>query len=104
MITIWKFPVGLDGITQVPYGSRIRKVGLQDNQLMVWCEVSTDTLMHETLRITAYATGQPLDLTKHQKYLDTVFTTNGLVWHIFVDKDRSNPGVTLDSLREFHAS
>lgn len=105
MITIWKYPVGIDGAVEVPFGAKIRKVALQDDRLTLWCEVSTDTFLTELLQITAYATGENIRYPQQQKYLDTVFT-RGLVWHIYVDKERATPtkrAATMEELRESHA-
>jgi hypothetical protein len=107
MISIWKYPVGQNGIVEVPIGAKIRKVAMQDGTLTLWCEVSTDTFMREVLQITAYGTGNMINYPREQKYLDTIFLPDGLVWHIYVDKERRSPLppkqlMSMEELRNAH--
>lgn len=66
----------------MPRGSTILKVGVQDDKIVVWYELNPDEPNKDFKTFRFIWTGFVYN--KHPgKYLDTVQTT-GLVWHVFV--------------------
>lgn len=82
MMTIYKYELEIIDHQEIemPAYAQILKVAF-DGALTVWCLVNTGkakSLRH--FRI--FGTGQPCN-GKHDEYIDTVFDSRGLVWHVF---------------------
>jgi hypothetical protein len=84
MDAVWKFPLLVDSPTTVkaPKGARPLSVGLDGNgTLCVWMMANTDRpAVHVTFNV--YGTGE--EIKGHPgRFLGSVTTRGGLVWHIF---------------------
>lgn len=85
MITVHKFELQLDKCQQIemPWGSRILKIGEQQGKLMIWALVdTTNGMAYETFKI--FGTGSNIDINdKMTDFLGTVLMSDGYVWHVF---------------------
>lgn len=69
-------------VIEMPCNSKILKVAFQDGDLMLWALVDINIPKREYY-VDIFGTGWSVG-TKGT-YIDTLFDSNGLVWHIFID-------------------
>jgi len=80
MRTIWK--VALDeGQIELPEGSELLTVGVQDGEPMVWALVETDN-PPETIDLTIVGTGHALPA-QAGRYVGTFQLPEDMVFHVF---------------------
>lgn len=83
MKRIYKYEIPLIAISYVvmPQSAKLLKIGFQEEALFVWALVDVELpLCDRHFRI--IGTGWDYHI-KIGEYIDTVFQSNGLVWHIF---------------------
>lgn len=81
MKTIRKYELEItdEQTIKMPIRSKFLHAGDQNNRLVIWCDVDTDTKMTSRTYL-VIGTGSPLP--EYGIYLATVQMPNGLVWHI----------------------
>lgn len=87
MKTIWKFPLAItdEQSVMVPKGARALSVGIQDGQLVMWCEVvpGQDTIF---ATVSVRGTGHPLGIADGLGFVGTAIDRGrALVWHVYAD-------------------
>ncbi len=84
--SIYKYPLKVSQF--LPQGTKILKFGLQNDSIVFWALVPTDTTpkKEKEFRFQTFGTGWSVSMEKYT-YVDTVQESNGLVWHIFQEKD-----------------
>lgn len=76
----YELPITDHPIVRMPYKAEVLKAGFQDEKLYIWAKVNiNNNLQDHFFRI--YGTGHDHD--EHKDYIDTVFSKDGLVWHIY---------------------
>ncbi len=91
---VWKFEVGLPGPTcrawiDVPEGTTLCSVGLQDGDMVVWGIVPDEDARPGVRRLIVANTGAVIPSFPYgAQFLGTVTSDNGIVWHVW-DGDRS---------------
>jgi hypothetical protein len=91
MKTIHKYPIPVTDYVEIemPGNAIIRHVGEQSGHICIWAEVNLDTT-HEPMYgwkdvgISVYGTGHNIE--NHDEYIGTVQMSDGLVWHVYVDR------------------
>lgn len=83
MNTVWKFvmPSPICAIS-MPVDAQILSVAEQDNHLCVWALCSPDAPIADR-RFAAINTGVPAPTDMQSRFIGTVQTRHGIVWHIF---------------------
>ena len=80
MNKMFKYTFGSECRINIPSGAVVRKIAVQHNTPTVWAEVECPAPGgHRT--IVAIWTGDTCP--RGATYLDTLFTDNGMVWHIY---------------------
>lgn len=83
MQTIWKFKVP-PGPLLLPRSMTVLSVALVDNEMFVWALApKTPNASPEKQEVRTYNTGATIP-DDPGRFLGTVRTTNGIVWHAFV--------------------
>jgi hypothetical protein len=89
MLTIYKYKLGTMpaiGIkVLLPQGAQVLSAGIQNEEFVIWA-LRDGTKSDITRRFSVFATGQPIDypvLVERLVFIGTVFTQDGLVFHIF---------------------
>jgi len=85
--TIWKFPLQIDGDTdiEIPEGAEILCLQTQYTTPAMWALVDPDG-KKEMRRFIIFGTGHFIQRAEHYKYIGTFQQQNGLlVWHLFED-------------------
>lgn len=85
---VWKFVVGMPdergrSFVEIPNEAELLSVGLQDDRLVVW--TLTDSLNEPHIhRLLVANTGMSIpDFPPGARFLGTVTTSNGIVWHVW---------------------
>jgi len=66
---------------------KILKISEQNGEICVWYIIQTENELSQNVGIDIYGTG--FDLKSYTKnYFDTLITSNGLVWHIFINLNK----------------
>lgn len=96
MTTIYKYPVdfhqGDNGVCRteiiLPSFYEFLDIQYQNNQMVMWTQIDTNTTSKTTLRLILVGTGWVVNSEEFEsyKYLKTLQASNGLVWHIFKEK------------------
>ncbi len=84
--TIYKYPIPVDGILELPKGARILSVGVQDSVPTLWAQVDRYTRDDEANNhiIEVYGTGHQIEEAGNLEFIGAAFDHRlGLVWHIF---------------------
>ena len=83
-MTIWKYTIGTSGEFRVemPVGAIVLSVQLQDGRLCMWAQVEEGRSL-ETRYFRACETGDPIPEGEPLRFIDTVQTYSGMVYHIF---------------------
>jgi hypothetical protein len=86
METVWKYnfmlePHGTELFLDLPKGASILTAQMQDNSAVMWALVDTEMVMTKRTFV-AYWTGAEMH-DHHHCYINTVVTSNGLVYHLF---------------------
>lgn len=87
MFHVWKFDLKVTDfvVLQLPEGAKVLSVaerGEFGNRLDVWALVDTDAPMRER-RFRVVGTGDPFPDAAACRFVGTVKTRIGLVWHVF---------------------
>lgn len=86
MKKIYKYPLNITDTQEIemPSGSIILKGGEQFGELFIWSIVDPESELIESRTICIFGTGNelPYNINRH-RYIDTIISENGLVWHIF---------------------
>lgn len=86
MRTIWKFPLEVRGnqVLEMPAGSLILTVQVQDLRPCLWAEVDDKTPLREHVPVHTLGTGHQLMDGSHWQYVGTYQMEGGnLVWHVY---------------------
>jgi hypothetical protein len=89
MRAVWKFKLerpNEDGFCfiSVPPGSEPVSVGLQDSEIVVWCMVDPhNNIRDEEITLFVTNTGSHFDEKPLGRFLGTVTSLSGIVWHIY---------------------
>ena len=93
MMTIHKYTLEIadEQVVRVRHGARVLSVGEQHDVLVFWAEVDTEK-PPAPLSFSIRGTGHPLGLIgslgASARFVGTVQTRRGLVWHVYVWGDR----------------
>lgn len=84
MKTIYKFKIIIADTfsLEMPFGAKILKVDIQNEEPVLWALVNTDYETHETVYFRLIGTGHPMPKDILLKYVDT-FQQPPFVWHLF---------------------
>jgi hypothetical protein len=83
--SIYKYPLRISQF--LPQETKILKFGLQNDSIVFWALVPlTDSKGEKEFRFQTFGTGWSIPTEKYI-YVDTVQEPEGLVWHIFQEKD-----------------
>jgi hypothetical protein len=84
---VYKYPLyGPNVLIEVPKDSVILSAKYLNDQICVWILNKDENINNETLRVISVNTGNDslYGFKKDQlKFIDTVISDNGIVWHIF---------------------
>ena len=85
---IWKFPLELTGVQEVemPSGSQLLSVAVQQETLCLWAMVDLDRGTKERRMIDIIGTGNPID--SHRRSFIGTVQMESFVWHVF---ERTTP-------------
>lgn len=86
MATIWKTQLQLtdEQAVDLPANSIPLAAHEQNGVLCVWWLVAP--LAQRCKRIVAiHGTGNPAEISEHERHVGTVLMPDGMVWHVFVD-------------------
>lgn len=97
MREIWKFPIsrldpvligesgqGARGLVSMPASAEVLSVGVQGATICLWAMVDPALAVdQETRQVNVFGTGWPV-ARDPGKFLGTVQTPPGLVWHVFL--------------------
>jgi hypothetical protein len=85
---VWKFQIPMPdengrSFVEIPEGSELLSVGIQDDRLVLWA--LTDSLSAPHIhRILVANTGMSIaEFPSTARFLGTVTTSNGIVWHVW---------------------
>ena len=84
MKTIYKYSIESMGtkIINLPVGSKLRKLGVQNNELFAWIELDLDENVMEDRYFTYFGTGHSIPNSPALVFIDTIFA-NPFVWHVY---------------------
>lgn len=84
MKSIWKYKLEItdEQSIEMPKGSKVLSVGVQDGVPVIWAEVDLLSFCTEKRVILIFGTGNPIDGTSHT-FVGT-FQLLGFVGHVFV--------------------
>jgi len=86
---VWKFEVPVPRATcrafiDVPEGTELLSVGLQDDQMVVWGSVPNPFANLEMRRLLVANTGTLIPgFAGNARFLGTVWASTGIVWHVW---------------------
>lgn len=89
MSQVWKFPVGVPTQTgrawiDLPDGAELLSVGIQDGEMVVWALIQDFEAEVGTHRLIVVNTGMEVpNFPEGARFLGTVTTSNGIVWHVW---------------------
>jgi hypothetical protein len=88
---VYKYVLERPGYTsiKVPYYSQFLSVKMLNDQISFWFLVDTAKAhpTKETYGVIAVNTGDPFALPPGYKFLNTIVSSNGTVWHIFMEHE-----------------
>jgi hypothetical protein len=85
MITIFKYEIGgTTNVIELPEGAEVLSVELQCDTIFMWAKINTEAKT-EIRNFAVFGTGHkmPYDMGVDYKFIGTVHTTHGLVFHVF---------------------
>lgn len=82
MKIIYKYKLNHTQIARIPKGAEILKLAIQNEYLCLWALVD-DQKDIELRTFHIFATGYEIDPSLNLNYIDTFFTEDGLVFHVF---------------------
>lgn len=86
MKTIYKYRFPITDVVKIemPAGAIVLDAQIQDNLPVMWAVVDTDRSLKEKV-FRVFGTGNPItaDLQSKYKYISTLQSLNGGVWHLF---------------------
>lgn len=89
MKRIYKYKLfeGGDTIISLQSGAHFLSIQSQDNQPVAWFEVCLENPIKDII-VKCFGTGHPLPehLQATHRYLGTVITYHGLVWHYYIER------------------
>lgn len=85
---VWKFPIAMPdergrSFVKIPNEAELLTVGLQNDQMFVWALTYSMDEPH-THRLIVANTGMSIpEFPPSARFLGTVMTSNGIVWHVW---------------------
>jgi len=91
MRTIFKYQLSYPTLmrAEIPEGFIIHKFALQHGNMTIWAEVNDEARIEE-VAFSLFGTGWTIPPDYSGEYIDTIFDSDGFVWHIYRDEGFSN--------------
>lgn len=85
MKSIYKYPLSVEDkqVIQLPVGSEILTVQLQNNNSVLWAMVNVNDSRLVSRHIVMFETGKRIDMKRNFRYISTFKIPIGLVFHVF---------------------
>lgn len=84
MKVIYKYPLS-NPFTRLdlPWGAQVLTAQMQGDQIVLWALIEQDEVRMVPRSFAAVNTGASFEISDSLKYINTVTSGNGIVWHVF---------------------